>query len=86
MTSSLRLTIQVHSASRSLHKKRLTQEPRYYLTPDQLTNDLYVMCENCRTYNDPATTYWECARRLEDFVRARAAQATVTRKAAAPPS
>ena len=62
----------------SLIKKRLAQEPRYYLTPDQLYNDLFVMCENCRVYNDPATSFWEHARKLELFVRAKVAEADVT--------
>ena len=39
MTSSLRLTIQVHSASRSLHKKRLTQEA-YASLREQTVRDL----------------------------------------------
>ena len=63
----------------SLIKRRLTQEPTYYLTPDMLLNDLYVMCENCRVYNDPATSYWETAQRLEAFVRSQAAEAKVRR-------
>ena len=58
-------------------KQRLAQQ--YYVTPDQLTNDLYQMCENCRVYNNETTPYWECATRLEAFVRARHAEATVKR-------
>lgn len=70
----------------SLVKRRLTQQPRYYRNFDMLTSDLYLMCENCRVYNDPATTYWECATRLEAFVRARAAQVTVTKVAEEKPA
>ena len=51
----------------------------YYITPDMLLADLYLMCENCRTYNDSSTTYWEAARRLEEFVRAYATD-TVTKR------
>ena len=65
----------------SMVKRRLHRTPKYYLTPDQLYSDLYLMCENCRVYNDPATSYWECATRLEAFVRAHAAEATVVRRA-----
>ena len=65
-------------------RKRLatvgTAKP-YYVTPQQLHSDLYVMCENCKVYNDPATTYWECATRLESFVKARAADTIVKRLA-----
>ena len=42
-------------------------------------NDLLVMCENCRVYNNESTSYWECATRLEAFVRARLAEASVSR-------
>lgn len=65
----------------SLVQRRLARTPRYYLSPDMLTADLYLMCENCRVYNDPSTPYWECAQRLEAFVRERAGQASVTRGA-----
>ena len=63
----------------SLLRTRLGKQPPYYVTPQQLHADLYVMCENCRIYNDPATTYWECANRLEAFIKSRAAETTVTR-------
>jgi hypothetical protein len=67
----------------SLIKKRLNSSPRYYVTPDQLLADMYLMCENCRLYNSDTTMYWECATRLEAFMRYRAAELTVVRK---PPS
>lgn len=67
----------------SLIKQRLARQPPYYLTPDQLCNDIFQMCENCRVYNNETTSYWECATRLEAFVRAKHAEATVTRKPAA---
>ena len=61
----------------SLIRKRVGQA--YYVTPHQLQSELYIMCENCRLYNDPSTGYWDCATRLEAFVRARAQETTVTR-------
>jgi hypothetical protein len=66
----------------TLVKRRLARSPRYYLTPDQLYADFFLMCENCRVYNDSATPYYECALRLEAFVKNRAAQAHVTRRSA----
>ena len=100
--------------------RRLAQQPRYYLTPNMLCNDLcapphasarrrvarapsrldsclllwlgrararslrYVMCENCRVYNNEATPYWECATRLEAFVRGRMKEASIQRVAQKP--
>ena len=61
----------------SLIRKRVDQA--YYVTPHQLQAELYIMCENCRLYNDPSTSYWDCATRLEAFVRARALETTVMR-------
>ena len=58
----------------SLIQKRLHQGGRpYYLTPEQLMAEIYLMCENCRLYNSDTTTYWECATRLEAFARNRIA-------------
>ena len=64
----------------SLIRKRLNATKKYYVTPDQLLADLYLMCENCRLYNSDTTMYWECATRLEAFMRYRAAELTVVRK------
>ena len=63
-------------------RQRLHPQPPvrpYYLTPDMLLADLYLMCENCRLYNSDTTMYWECATRLESFARNRAAELSVTR-------
>jgi len=65
----------------SMMRERLFKpEPRYYVTPDQLLADLYVMYENCRLYNPDTTVFWECATRLEAFTRNRAAELEVLRK------
>ena len=66
----------------SLVRERL-EAGNYYASPEMLTADLYVMCENCQVYNDPSTSYYECASRLEAFVRSRFAEAKVKRLPAA---
>ena len=63
----------------TLVRERLARTPPYYITPDQLLSDLTLMVENCRMYNDPSTTYWDCATRLEAFIQAFAADSTVVR-------
>ena len=64
----------------SMIRTRLSRQPRYYVTPDMLLADLYVMFENCRLYNPDTTVFWECATRLEAYTRNRAAELEVTRK------
>ena len=70
-----------HPIDLSTIQARLRKEPRYYVTPDQLLADLFIMFENCRLYNPDTTVFWECATRLEAFTRNRAAELEVVRKA-----
>ena len=64
----------------SMIHERIYRRPCYYVTPDQLLADLYVMFENCRRYNPDTTVFWECATRLEAYTRNRAAELQVERK------
>jgi len=64
----------------SLMRSRLHSQ--HYVTPEQLLADLYLMCENCRLYNSDTSVYWECATRLEAYVRNRAAELSVVRLSA----
>lgn len=64
----------------SMIRTRLHRQPPYYVTPDQLLSDLYVMFENCRLYNPDTTVFWECATRLEAFTRNRRAELEVGRR------
>ena len=64
----------------SLIRKRLAQEGKpYYLTPEQLHNDLFLMCENCKVYNNDTTQYWQSANRLEEAMRQRMAEVSIRR-------
>ncbi|CAG7923092.1 unnamed protein product [Penicillium olsonii] len=39
-----------------------------YPTPQDLVNDLKLMFDNCRQYNQPTTRYYKCAEGLEQFM------------------
>ena len=36
-----------------------------YVTKEEFAADLYKMCDNCRTYNDPKTEYFHMGVRIE---------------------
>ena len=48
-------------------EKRIRQE-NHYRSKQMLFNDLMLMVNNCKLYNDEASTYVQCAISLENFV------------------
>eukprot|EP00962_Isochrysis_galbana_P031601 scaffold10291_cov146-Isochrysis_galbana.AAC.5 len=57
---------------------RLDMAPRgretYYVSVEMFLAELVRMCENCRVYNGDNNQYYDCAVRLEAFVRERCAK------------
>mmetsp|Transcript_43760 Transcript_43760/g.106998 ORF Transcript_43760/g.106998 Transcript_43760/m.106998 type:complete len:386 (+) Transcript_43760:108-1265(+) len=49
----------------SLMQRRLSEG--FYKTKDIFWADLYLMCENCRTYNPRESIYYECAVNVQRF-------------------
>ena len=42
-------------------EKRLIRYPDYYKRPEIFANDINQMCENCKVFNTPDTTYYKAA-------------------------
>lgn len=53
--------------------------PPHYNSLDQFLADLLRMCENCRVYNGDNNEYYDCAVRLEAFVRKKVGEVSVSR-------
>ena len=49
----------------------------YYASLDMFLADLIRMCENCRVYNGEDNEYWECANRLEKYIRTSCGEVSV---------
>lgn len=48
-------------------EERLEQD--FYASPKELVEDLKLIVNNCRQYNDNSTVYHKCANRLEKYMR-----------------
>ncbi|GKY94889.1 hypothetical protein MPSEU_000453800 [Mayamaea pseudoterrestris] len=48
-------------------EKRIRQD-NYYKSKTMLLADLLLIAKNCKTYNDEASAYWQCAVSLEKFL------------------
>ena len=42
-------------------------EANIYLSVDRFKSDVRKIFDNCRAYNAPATNYYKCADKLEEF-------------------
>jgi histone acetyltransferase len=47
-------------------EKRIRQD-NYYKSKAMLLADLLLMVNNCKTYNDEESAYWQCACSLEKY-------------------
>jgi len=62
------LTVVKEPIDLSTIEKRI-RKGDYYKSKPMLFRDLMLMVNNCKLYNDPESTYYECATSLEKFIR-----------------
>jgi histone acetyltransferase len=49
-------------------ERRLKQSALFYKTKAIFQADLVRMCDNCRTFNEPGSVWFNCADKLQEFV------------------
>ena len=59
--------IDLSTMDKRIRKSGTTGDP-YYKSKQMLYEDLMRMVNNCKLYNDPDSTYWECADAMEKFL------------------
>ena len=52
----------------------------FYASLEMFLADMLRICQNCRLYNGENNEYWECANRLEKFIRARCGEISCVRR------